>query len=137
MERACITRIIPVSDQILLLIFKNSETETYDAKYILHQLPGIYPRSDPENFKSFICQNSHIVQEWASNIDCSSPHSEEDMVEVTLSFEEDQLREVEETCAELKITVDQLAIALARFIVEPNTKDALAQWYDQIVSEEK
>ena len=136
MEHVCVTRIIPVSDQILLLIFKDTQTEKHDAKYILHQLPDITPRSDPEGFKSFIRKNEHVISEWASNIKCDAPAPGENTVEVTLSAEEDEWREMEETCSDLKITVEQLAVALARFFVEPGAKEALDQWYAQIAKSE-
>lgn len=129
MSRAQITRIVPVSDQILLLVFKDTQAEKYDAKYILHQLSGIRPRSEPEVFKSFIRKNEHVIDGWAGNINCATPDLGEDTVEVTLSAEEDEWREIEETCANLKITVEQLAVALARFCVEPGAKEALKQWY--------
>lgn len=73
MSRAQITRIVPVSDQILLLVFKDTQAEKYDAKYILHQLPGIRPRSEPEVFKSFIRKNEHVIDGWTSNINCAPP----------------------------------------------------------------
>lgn len=41
MNRAKITCIVPVSDQILLLVFKDTQTGEHNVKFLLHQIPNI------------------------------------------------------------------------------------------------
>lgn len=60
MNRAQITRIVPVSDQILLLVFKDTQAGKHDVKFLLHQIPGIAPRSDPKDFKAFLYENKQV-----------------------------------------------------------------------------
>lgn len=129
MNRAQITRIVPVSDQILLLVFKGTQTEKHNAKFILHQIPGVNPRSDPNHFKQFLHENEYMISEWERNIKCDAYSPEGETTEVTLSAPEDEWAEMEATCASMNITVEQFALALAYFCVEPGAKEALEQWY--------
>ena len=129
MNRAQITRIIPVSDQILLLAFKDTQTEQHDVKFHLHQIPGMKPRSGPKEFKEYLYANEHVVSEWERSIKFESHSSEKETAEVTLSASEDEWAEIEETCASMNITVEQFALALANFCAEPGAKEALNQWY--------
>ena len=132
MNRAQITRIVPVSDQILLLAFKDTQTEKHDVKFLLHRIPDIKPRSDPKGFKEYLFANEHVVSEWERNIKFDSHNSEKETAEVTLSASEDEWAEIEETCASMNITVEQFALALAYFCVEPGAKEALYQWYAEL-----
>lgn len=129
MNRAQITRIVPVSDQILLLVFKDTQTEKHNVKFFLHQIPGINPRSDPNHFKEFLHENEYMISEWEHNIKCDAYNSEGETTEVTLSAPEDEWTEMEASCASMNITVEQFALALAHFCVEPGAKEALEQWY--------
>lgn len=125
-----ITRIVPISNQILLLAFKDTQTEKHNVKFLLHQIPGINPRSDPEGFKAFLLENEHLVSEWERNIRCDIPDSEEETSEITLTASEEDWVEMEAACAVMKVTVEQFAIALAYFCVEPGAKEALELWYE-------
>lgn len=136
MNRAQITRIVPVSDQILLLVFKDTQTEKYDAKFLLHQFPGVNPRSDPKGFKAFLCENEHIISEWERDIKCDAYNSDGETSEIMLSAPEDEWAEIEATCASMNITVEQFALALAYFCVEPGAKEALDQWIGENKSRE-
>ena len=129
MNRAQITRIVPVSDQILLLVFKDAQTENHNVKFILHQIPDVKPRSDPEGFKAFLYENEHLISEWERGIKCNACSSKGETTEVTLSASEDEWAEIESTCASMNITVEQFALALAYFCVEPGAKEALEDWY--------
>ena len=135
MSRAQITRIVPVSDQILLLVFKDNQTEEHNVKFMLHRIPDINPRSDPKGFKDFLRENKHMISEWERNFKCDVHNSEEDTTEVTLSASEEEWAEIEAGCASMNITVEQLALALAYFCVEPGAKEALEQWYTTVHSE--
>lgn len=134
MNRAQITRIVPVSDQILLLAFKDTQTEKHDVKFLLHRIPDIKPRSNPKGFKAYLYANEHVVSELERSIKFDSHTSEKETAEVTLSASEDEWAEIEETCASMNITVEQFALALANFCVEPGAKEALTQWYTAIQS---
>ena len=130
MNRAQITRIVPISNQILLLAFKDTHTEKHNVKFLLHQIPGINPRSDPDGFKAFLLENEHLVSEWEQNIRCDVPDSEEETSEITLTASEEDWAEMEAACDVMKVTVEQFAIALAYFCVESGAKEALERWYD-------
>lgn len=136
MSRAQITRIVPVSDQILLLVFKDTKTEKYDVKFLLHRIPDMNPRSDPKGFKAYLYANEHVISEWESNIKFDSHNSEGKTTEVTLSASEDEWAEIEATCASMNVTVEQFALALAYFCIEPGAKKALNQWYVGLISKE-
>ena len=125
MNRAQITRIVPVSDQTLLFAFKDTQTEKHDVKFLLHRIPDIKPRSDPKGFKEYSFPNEHVVSEWERNNKFDSHNSEKETAEVTLSASEDEWAEIKETCASMNITVEQFALALAYFCVEPGAKEAL------------
>lgn len=131
MSHAQITRIVPISDQILLLVFKDTETGRHDATFLLHQIPDINPRSDPKGFNAFLHENKHVLSEWERNIKCDAHKTDEDTVEVTLSAPKEEWDELEATCSEMNITVEQFALALAYFCVEPGAKEAINQWYLQ------
>lgn len=135
MNRAQITRIVPVSNQILLLVFKDTQTGKHDVKFLLHQIPGIAPRSEPKGFKAFLYENKHVISEWERDIKCDPHNSEGETSEVTLSAPENEWAEMEEACASMNITVEQFALALAYFCVEPGAKEALEQWYSTVQSE--
>ena len=90
MNRAQITRIVPVSDQILLLVFKDTHIGKHDVKFLLHQIPDINPRSDPKGFKAFLCENEHIISEWERNIKCDAYTYDGETSEITLSAPEDE-----------------------------------------------
>lgn len=137
MNRAQITRIIPVSDQILLLAFKDTQTEKHDVKFLLHRIPDMKPRSDPKGFKEYLYANEHAVSEWERSIKFDSHNSEKETAEVTLSASEDEWAEIEETCTSMNITVEQFALALANFCVEPGAKEALNLWYARLEAREK
>lgn len=137
MSRAQITRIVPVSDQILLLVFKDTKTGKHDVKFLLHQLPDINPRSDPKGFKAFLSENKPVISEWERDIKCDGHNSAGETTEVTLSAPEDEWAEMEATCANMNVTVEQFALALAYFCVEPGAKEALEQWYTELESKEK
>lgn len=137
MSRAQITRIVPVSDQILLLVFKDTQTGEHNVKFLLHQIPGIYPRSDPKGFKDFLRENEHMISKWERNIKCDIHNPEDDTSEVTLSASEKEWDEIEATCASMNVTVEQFALALAYFCVEPGAKEALRQWYTELEAKEK
>lgn len=137
MSRAQITRIVPVSAQILFLVFKDTQSEKYDAKFMLHHIPGINPRLEPEHFKAFLFDNKHIVSEWERNIKFNTPDLSGESVEVTLSFPEDELAEIESSCTDMNISVEQFALALAHFFVEPGADKALAQWYAELNTREE
>ena len=129
MNREQSTRIVPVSDQILLLVFKDTQAGKHDVKFLLHQIPGIAPRSDPKDFKAFLYENKQVISEWERNIKCDAYNSEGETTEVTLSAPEDEWAEIESACSSMNITVEQFALALAYFCVEPGAKEALEQWY--------
>lgn len=136
MNRAKITRIVPVSDQILLLAFKDTQAREYNVKFILHQLPDIHPRSDPNGFKDFLRENEHIISEWERNIKFDVHSTEDDTAEVTLSASKEEWDEIEATCSSMNVTVEQFALALAYFCVEPGAKEALDQWFGENKSKE-
>lgn len=127
MNRAQIIRIVPVSDQILLLAFKDTQTETHNVKFLLHRIPDIKPRSDPKGFKAHLYANEHVISEWERSIKFDSHNSKKETTKVTLSASEDEWAEIEETCASMNITVEQFALGLANFCVEPGTREALTQ----------
>lgn len=129
MRRARSTRIVPISEQILLLVFKDTQTEKHDAKFILHQIPDVKPRSDPEGFKAYLYKNEYLISEWERDIKCDACSSERETAEVTLSAPEDEWAEMEATCASMNITVELFALALAYFCVEPGAKEALEHWH--------
>lgn len=129
MNRAQIIRIVPISNQILLLVFKDTQTEKHDVKFILHHIPDVKPRSDLEGFKAFLYENEHLISEWERDIKCDAYSSEKETAEVTLSASEEDWSEMEAACAAMEVTVEQFARALAYFCVEPGTKEALEQWY--------
>ena len=136
MNRAQITRIVPISNQILLLAFKDTQTEKHNVKFLLHQIPGVNPRSDPEGFKAFLLENEHVVLEWERNIRCDIPDPEEETSEITLTASAEDWAEMEAACSVMKVTVEQFAIALAYFCVEPGAKEALEQWYEGLAPQD-
>ena len=123
-----LTRIIPITDQILLIAFRDTTSEKHDVKLMLHQIDGIRPRSDPDHFRTFLHANKQIISEWECKIGGISPEPGEDAVEVTLTMPADELSEVESTCADMNVTVQQLGLAIARFCVDPDNGEALQQW---------
>lgn len=132
MSRIQLTRIIPITDQILLIAFKDTELEKYDVKLMLHQIDGIHPRTNPDHFRTFLHENEQIISEWECQIGGVAPEPGEDAVEVTLTMPADELAEVESTCADLNVTVQQLGLAIIRFCVEPDSCEALQQWNEYI-----
>ena len=79
-------------------------------------------------------ENEHLISEWGRDIKCDAYISKGETTEVTLSAPEDEWAETESTCASMNITVEQLALALAYFCVEPGAKEALNQWYAELDS---
>ena len=75
-----------------------------------------------------------MISEWERNIKCDVHNSEEDTTEVTLSASEEEWDEIDATCTSMNVTVEQFALALAYFCVEPGSKEALEQWYTTIQS---
>ena len=134
MNHMRITRIVPIDDHILLLVFKDIQTEKHDAKFLVHQLSGVTPRSDPEGFQTFLMENPHVISEWESKLKLEATGPEEEAVEITLSVSENEWNEIQSTCADMNITVEQFALALIRFSVEPGAIKAIEQWYTGLKS---
>ena len=135
MSHIQLTRIIPITDQILLIVFKDTELEKHDVKLILHELDGIHPRSNPDHFRTFLHENEQIISEWESSIGGIAPEPGEDTVELTITMPADELAEIEAACTDMNITVQQLALAVVRFCVDPDGGEALREWYACIKEE--
>lgn len=135
MNRIQLTRITPITDQILLIAFKDNELGKHDVKFMLHQIDGLHPRSDKAGFQDFLHKNKHILSAWERKIGCAAPEPDEDSVEVTMTMPADELAEVEATCADMNITVQQLALAVVRFCVDPDSGEALQEWYAHMKKE--
>ena len=128
MSHIQLTRIIPITDQILLIAFKDTDLEKHDVKFILHELDEIRPRSDPDHFRAFLHKNEQIISEWESKIGGITPEPSEDAVEVTITMPADELAETEAACNDMNITVQQLALAVVRFCVDRDGGEALQEW---------
>ena len=135
MSHIQLTRIIPITDQILLIVFKDTELEKHDVKFILHELDGIRPRSDPDHFRAFLRENEQIISEWECKIGGIAPEPDKDAIEVTITMPADELTEIETACADMNITVQQLALAVIRFCVDPDGGEALQEWYEYMEAE--
>lgn len=134
MRRARSTRIVPISEQILLLVFKDTQTEKHDAKFILHQIPDVKPRSDPEGFKAYLYENEHLIPERERDIKCDACSSERETAEVTLSAPEDEWAKMEPTCASMNITVESFALALAYFASNPEQRKLWSTGMPDLIS---
>ena len=134
MNRAKITRIVPVSNQILLVVFRDTQTELHNAKFLLHQIPDLKPRSNPDDFKAFLYQNEYLISEWEQAVDFDTPNCNNETTQIILSIPVDEWAEMSAAYAKMHITVEQVVSALVNFIAVPGATVALDQWFDEFIS---
>lgn len=127
-HRIHITRIVPMTDQVLLAAFRDKVLNMNDVTFLLNRIDGLHPRSEPEQFKAFLATNPPCIAEWENEIGSAEPEPGEDAPEVTLDIPHELFEDLNELCSMLEITLPQLVRATLRFCVNPETQDAAAQW---------
>ena len=126
--------LIPIHDQILMVIFRDAALDVLDAELLLNTDPNLMVSRNPEMRDAEYAVPQDIVPEFCQRIGCSKYYEPEDGVLVTIDFGEQEYLELLRKCEFYSqghpngITPQKLVLALCRFLVIPENQDAVHAW---------
>ena len=125
---------IPIHDEILLIIFRDAAVDALDAELVLNSDPRLMKSRNPAMQEEGFIVPSDTIPDFCQRIGMSKYNEPEDGVLVTVNLDTHEYQELLSRCEFYSqghpngITLQKLVLAFCRFLSAPENLNAIRAW---------
>ena len=139
MRDAVLKWLFPISDRILLILFVDSLSGSWDAELLRNDDPALMISHNPEMKKAGYSVPVGITRELKKAVDAAYRPLSPDAVTVTVELDTEVSNGIRSWCGEYSgasqdsLTPEKLIEALGRFAALPENRELLQVWLEQML----